>query len=35
MVTASLASMPFNRSLNTPVIEDTVSSVASIAVYIA
>ena len=27
--------MPFNLSLNTPVIEDTVSSVASIAVYIA
>ena len=35
LVTASLYSIPFNLSLNTPVIDDVVYSIASIATCIA
>jgi len=35
LVTASFYCIPFNLSLNTPVIDDTVASIESIAIYIA
>ena len=35
LVTASLCSIPLSRSLKTPVIDETVCSIASIAIWIA
>jgi hypothetical protein len=35
LLTASLCSIPFKRSLNTPVIDETVSSIDWIAIWIA